>query len=203
MKPTHSNRAAFWADPVKRYHYLYGRRQLYRYPARAAPSASEPAPLEGFQPNSAWLPETHGDGPQTVEQLVTQGYLTVAPLEPESALIADRKHTAWLGLEDAIHQVQSRWAIYEQNWLEIQEGKAAAVNSLFEWESRYGWPASTEQHYILGERLKDLYAEERAERVSVWRDIARVRGVLPEAVQSYLTAYRKMEILKDTDGDGP
>jgi hypothetical protein len=52
-------------------------------------------------------------------------------------------------------------------------------------------------------RLQELYAEERAERVSAWRDISKLRQLLPESIRQYLSSYRKSQILNDLPGDLP
>ena len=51
--------------------------------------------------------------------------------------------------------------------------------------------------------MNDLYMEQRAERVSLWRDVSRLRLELPENAQQYLSAYRKVSILEDDKGDAP
>ena len=192
MKPTDFNQA---------YYYLYGRNQLYRY--LSAPDPSEPEPYTFRDDIMYPHPGKKDEGPQTVEQLVKQGYFAVPRSDPETGLLSDRKQTAWLGLDDVIDQVRNRLEIYRKNWVEIEQAKCAARNALFEFEAQYGWPASSEQHYIMDKRLQDLYADQRAERVAVWKDVSRLRQSLPETVQSYLTAYRKVQILEDPGGDPP
>jgi len=49
--------------------------------------------------------------------------------------------------------------------------------------------------------MNDLRAEQRAERVNLWRDVSRVRERLPESAQQYLSSFRKLEILGDEGGD--
>ena len=58
-------------------------------------------------------------------------------------------------------------------------------------------PAGGEQHTLLGRRLEGLYAEQRTERVALWRDISRLRQALPESAEQYLGALRKTDILGD------
>lgn len=200
MKSMNSHPMASQAEWNVDYHYLYGRRQLYRYlPDSTLPSSYQPPDTdrEFFQ----GVPELEDRGPQTVEQLITQGYFRAPAGDPETALLSDKQTTSWLGLDDVIHQVQTRLAIYERNTLEIEQAKCYAMNDLFAFESRYGWPASTEQHYILGKRLQQLYADQRAERVSLWKDVSRLRQALPEHVQGYLGALRKLQVLQDSPGD--
>ena len=49
--------------------------------------------------------------------------------------------------------------------------------------------------------MNELYQEQRAERIDLWRDVSKLRLELPEVAQSYLSAYRKVSILEDTKGD--
>jgi len=53
--------------------------------------------------------------PQTVEQIVSSGYLSIPRSEPETAIISDRKNTSWLGLGDLIGQIRNRYKVYENN----------------------------------------------------------------------------------------
>ncbi len=43
--------------------------------------------------------------------------------------------------------------------------------------------------------MNELYMEQRAERVNLWRYVSRLRLQLPETAQQYLSAYRKVSIL--------
>ena len=185
------------------YYYLYGRSQLYRY----LPEVTLPQPRPGPDSNyTLFTQRATGqgeEGPQTVEQLITRGYFAVPAADAETALISDKRATAWLGLDDLVGQVQGRIEIYRQNFYEIEQAKCHAINDLFAWESQYSWPASSDQQYRLTKRLQELYADQRAERISLWRDVSRIRQILPETVQSYLSAHRKMEILDDDPGDAP
>ena len=189
-------------EPVQSaYHYLYGRHQLHRY-LPGAPRGRYPmetATYADFSGTPTYGPPRRPA--QTVEQLVDQGYFTVPNSAPETAILSDRRTTAWLGLDDAIQQIQQRLEIYAQNLYEIKWAECSAINDLFAWEAKYGWPAPSKEQYVLTKRLQALYAEYRAERVSAWRDISRVRQTLPEAAQQYLSAYRKLQILDA--GDGP
>ena len=134
--------------------------------------------------------------------MIEQGYFAVPNSEPEIAIIHDKKRTAWLGLDDVITQIRQREEIYLQNLYEIELAKCDAINALFTWEAQYGWPANAKEQYVLGKRLQALYADQRAERVTAWKDISRLKQSLPEVAQQYLAAFRKVSILEDTKGDG-
>ena len=194
------NNPSPWPDPLAgdtRYHYLYGRHWLYggsrtgtSYPpmtaAYAGPFFSTGTPITQVD-----------EGPQTVEQLVTQGYFAAPASDPETAFLHDRRHTAWLGLDDIVAQIRQRWKLYEQNMLEIEWGKCYAFNEL----ARQSWPASADQYYTYPKRMQELHGEQRQERLAAWKDVSRLRQLLPETAQQYLSAFRKTEILKDRDGD--
>lgn len=181
------------------YHYLYGRQQEYAAPQTDSLYPSGPV---RYAKNffSSGTPITKIDeGPQTVEQLVEQGYISLPAGDPETAILTDKKHTSWLGLEDVIGQIRKRREIYQQNMTDIEWGKCYAFNEM----AKGGWPASSEQEEIYAKRLQELHAQQRAERITYWRDVSRIRQLLPESAQQYLSAFRKTEILKDTEGDLP
>jgi len=139
---------------------------------------------------------------QTVEDVIAHGYLAVPSSEPVGAILTDRRHTAWLGLDDAISQIRVRYEIYEQNQRGLLYATASATNALHTWKAERGWP-SDRQLDNLQKTLQNLYAQEREERVSLWRDVARVRAELPEAAQAYLTAHRKLQLLDRGGGEAP
>jgi hypothetical protein len=140
--------------------------------------------------------------PQTVEQIVSSGYLSIPRSEPETAIISDRKNTSWLGLDDIIGQIRNRYQVYQQNIYQIELTKCAAINSLYTHEAWHG-PTSSKVEYSANKRLDKLYAEQREERINLWRDISKLRLLLPEQAQNYLSAYRKVSILEDDKGDEP
>ena len=140
--------------------------------------------------------------PQTVEQIVSNGYLSIQKSEPETSIISDRKNTSWLGLDDLIGQIRNRYQVYENNIYELEKAKCAAINCLFEHEAYHG-PTDTKVEYSVNKRLDGLYSEQREERTNLWRDISRIKILLPEQAQNYLSAYRKVSILEDKKGDMP
>ena len=140
--------------------------------------------------------------PQTVEQIVSNGYLSIPKSEPETAIISDRKNTSWLGLDDLIGQIRNRYKVYENNIYELEKAKCTAINCLFEHQAYHG-PTDTKVEYSVNKRLDGLYSEQREERTNLWRDISRIKILLPEQAQNYLSAYRKVSILEDKKGDMP
>ncbi len=174
-------------------HYAEKWYGLYGHPSQRPSAPSERLPSTEFfhARTGAWL----RDGPQTVEDVITKGYLSIPNSEPESAGIADKRSTAWLGLEDLIHQIRERTELYRHNFYEIELAKCAATNDLYAREADQGRPANERQRYALTKRLQELYAEQRAERITRWKDVSRLRTDIPENAQLYLSAHRKLSIL--------
>ena len=178
--------------------YLYGRQHQYgrtpstfRYGALPDWTAKPASSSSKFQPGL-------DDGPQTVEDLIEQGYFAVPAHEPETAILFDRKDTSWMALDDVLGQIKQREEIYKKNILDITWSQCYAFNEL----ARHGPPATDEAYAIYEKRMNDLRAEQRAERVNLWRDVSRVRERLPESAQQYLSSFRKLEILGDEGGEG-
>ena len=176
--------------------YQFERYLLYRYLPKPQPSMYEPTPHTSSDIFNSDPVRKDDEGPQTVEQVISQGYFAVPKMAPELAGIHDRRSTSWMGLDDVIGQVREREEVYRKNMLELEWGKCYAFNEL----ARGGWPASEDQMAVYHKRLQDLGSEQRAERVSAWRDISRIRQLFPENMQGYLSAVRKVQILDD-DGD--
>ena len=138
--------------------------------------------------------------PPTVEQIIASGYFAVPKEDPVKAIISDKKHTSWLGLDNIIGQIRSRYELYHRNTYDLELSKCAAINSLHDHEAHHG-PADSRIEYSLNKRLDKLYKDQRDERVSLWQDISKLKLLLPENAQQYLTAYRKFSILEDSKGD--
>jgi hypothetical protein len=140
--------------------------------------------------------------PQTVEDVIRNGYFSIPKSEPETAIISDKKHTSWLGLDDIIHQIRHRYQVYERNIYEIEVSKCSVINSFYTHEAWHG-PSNSKVEYSLNKRLDRLYNEQRDERINLWRDISKLKLQLPETAQQYIAAYRKVKILEDEKGDAP
>ena len=140
--------------------------------------------------------------PQTVEDVIYKGYFSIPKSEPETAIITDKKHTSRLGLDDVIGQIRSRHELYEKNIYELELAKCSVINSLYQHEAYHG-PTDSRVEYSVNKRLDELYADQRDERVNLWRDISKLRLLLPENAQQYLSAYRKVSIIEDDKCDGP
>ena len=137
---------------------------------------------------------------QTVEEIVNNGYFSIPRGDPVTAIISDKKHTSWIGLDDVIGQIRKRHELYQKNIYDIELAKCDAINVFLIQEARYG-VATGRTYYSLNKNLQDLYRQQRDERVTLWKDISLLRQSSPEAAQKYLTAYRKVSVLEDYNGD--
>ena len=43
---------------------------------------------------------------QTIEQMIEEGYLAIAPGDPATSIVSDKTRTSWQGLDDVIHQIR-------------------------------------------------------------------------------------------------
>ncbi len=190
-----NNESKPYDQPLTAYRYSYGRksqypssspRQLYPGPSDAKRIFFSPQPGPGID-----------DGPQTVEQILRHGFMNLPAGDSVTAMLEDKRHTSWLGLDDILDQIHHRDRIYRENMQEILQSECYAFNDL----ARQGWPAEPKQWEIYQKRLADLGAEQRMERISAWKDIATLRQMLPESMQLYLSASRKSELLNSPEDD--
>jgi len=140
----------------------------------------------------------------TVEDIINRGYFAVPKYETETAIISDKKHTSKLGLDDVINQIRSRYEIYEDNMYEIELGKCSAFNSAHSVVAdRGGVCLNSREVYSLSKSIREFYEQQRDERRSLWADISKLKLLLPEQAQNYLSSYRKVSILEDMEGEQP
>ena len=187
-------------DSYVPYFYQSGRFLSYGHPsgrALARPGSASYARYEFSSDQPLW------QHPQTVEQIIARGYLAVPEGEPETAIISDKRQTAWLGLDDLISQVRHRYQLYQQNIYEMHQAVCEANNAVHRQVADQGAPANERQRYSANKMIQGLYEQQRSERVHLWRDVSRLRLGLPESMQQYLAAWRKLSILEDFEGDGP
>ena len=204
MYPNNIRNAPVFEGPYVPYFYQAGLYRVHPTPPSGgsrSPTGRTTARYDFAGEASPWASLKE---PQTVEQIIERGYFAAPRSEPELALISDRQHTSWLGLEDAIRSIRARYEIYEKNTYEIEQSKCSVVNSLLHLLAERGEkPADSREAYAVNKAVQRLYQEQREERVSLWQDVSRLRQTLPEVAQQYLAAYRKMEILNDKGGDAP
>jgi len=137
---------------------------------------------------------------QTVERIITDGYLTIPPVDAVEGLLTDRKQTAKLTMDDVIRQIRLRYHIYEHNVSELEAAKCEAFNVTHNWFAPRSF-TELKADPDLQQRLRELYRQRQEERAGLWQDVLRLRLLLPEAAQQYLAAYRKQSLLQDLQGD--
>jgi len=158
----------------------------------------------GYDFTSDIVPKSSRHRGPTVEDIINNGYFPIPKSEPETAIISDKKQTSGLGLGDIISQVRQRYEIYERNIYQIELGKCYTISSQLAVESsRGGVCMNSKEAYSLNKSLRELYEQQRDERVRLWQDISRLKQTLPEQAQQYLSAYRKVSILEESEGDAP
>ena len=185
------------------YFYQAGLYLRYGSPAHHARSGLEYTSSTLAQLSGSGLSIQPFDRLQTVEDVIQRGYFAVPAGDPVTAMISDRKHTSWFGLDDVISQIRGRHAIYQQNMEDLQEAMCEANNAVHRQVADQGAPADQRQQYSASKMIQELYEQQRAERIELWRDVSRLRLALPESAQLYLTAYRKVSALQAPWGDAP
>lgn len=138
--------------------------------------------------------------PETVDDVIHRGYLAIPTGDPVTAILTDKQHTTWLGLDDTIRQIRHRYEIYQRNLRDILYATCAATNAMHAWKAERGHP-SDRQVDNLHKTLQGLDLQQREERLSLWKDITRLRTTLPEVARDYLAAARKIAALQDDPGD--
>jgi len=177
------------------YFYQAGLCLRYALPSFVLPNEQYESPHQSTSMYSASSLFQHADRIQTVDDVIARGYFAVPQGDPVTAIISDKEHTARLGLDDVVIQVRKRYEICQANMLRIEHAKCAAANAVYQHEAYVG-PADSRQHYAKHKAIQDLYAEQSKELVELWRDVTRVRQLLPECAQLYLSAHRKASVLR-------
>jgi len=185
------------------YFYQSGKFLSYEIPHTSSESSYFPR-TSGYDFTSDIVHKNNWPKTQTVEDIISSGYFPIPKSEPETAIITDKKHTSKLGLDDVISQIRGRYEIYENNIYQIELGKCYAMNSIFAVEAdRGGVSMNSREAYSLSKSLREFYEQQRDERSRLWSDVSKLKLLLPEQSQSYLSSYRKVSILEDdSTGDG-
>lgn len=205
MQPDTIQKGPVFEGQYRPYFYQSGLFLAYNMPGNPGTPGLPATGSAGYDFSSEHRPWMPSGRPQTVEQIISQGYFPIRESESETAIISDKKQTSGLGLADIIQQVRQRYEIYERNIYQIELGKCYTLSSMFTVEAhRGGVPPNSREAYSLNKSLGEFYEQERDERVRLWQDVSRLKQTLPELAQQYLSAHRKVSILEDdSDGDVP
>lgn len=137
---------------------------------------------------------------QTIEQIIIDTHVAVPPGDDVTAFLTDKRHTSRLGLDDVIAQIRRRYDIYHVNLYEIELSKCAAINVTRTWFSD-PWMDVGHESEDLHKLLQAFYQQQRDERIKLWQDVSKLKLLLPESAQQYLSAHRKVAVLEDAGGD--
>lgn len=186
------------------YFYQRGLHYLYSIPEGKKPSRGYESAPPGFDFTSDLVGRRPSYRPLTVEQIIATGYLATPAAEPAFAILEDRHLTSRLGLDDVISQIRRRYEIHDQVLYSIDSGICASINAIYLHEAYRGsGSADSKQHYAKHKAIQKLYEEKRLEETTLWKDVSRLRTLLPENAQAYLGAHRKLAIVKSEPGDAP
>ncbi len=184
------------------YFYQAGLHQVYPLHPTSGPRDDVNATRPTYTISTVDRPLRGVDQPQTVEQVIANGYFSVPGGDAVTAAISDKQHTSRLGLNDIISQVRRRYEIHQENLHRIELSKCAAMNAIYEHEAYQG-PPNSKQTYAKHKAIQDLYEEDRVERTTLWKDVSRLKMQIAESAQLYLSAHRKSAILAEEPGDSP
>ena len=184
------------------YFYQSGRFESYLQHQKNLLAGTSYGPLALYDFSSDLVGKPRSYRPVTVEHIIVNGYFAVPKNDPVEAIISDKKHTSRLGLDDVISQIKHRYEIYNRNIYDLEVSKCAVINTFYTHEAWHG-PSDSRLEYSVNKRLDKLYEGQRDERINLWRDVSRLRLLLPENAQQYLAAYRKVSLLEDEKGDAP
>lgn len=134
----------------------------------------------------------------TIDTLIATGSFAIPPADPVAALFSDRQYTNRLSLTDALTQIRQRYDLYRLNMSDLEQAKLTATDCRRSWFNPPGWKPEDDPELL--QTLEALSQLQRQERISLWQDISRLRTSLPETIQQYLGASRKMDLLNDTRG---
>lgn len=109
-------------------------------------------------------------------------------------LIRDRLSVESFAGRDLLHRARERFLIYQQHMQDLSSARGTAV------EVRRDWRNPLDNRPYLGDpdllrEVQRIDGEQRAERLSLWRDLNDLRSKLPEQWARYLSSYRRHAML--------
>lgn len=132
---------------------------------------------------------------KSIDGIVAAGRLAVPGADPILALATDRMLTSFLSLDDAIGQVRRRYDIYARHVDEIEQSRLRMVNASTSWRQPPFWIPEEDDPEVR-EAVDRLEQQKREERLSLWRDVSRLRQTIPQSAQEYLGACRRTQIIE-------
>ncbi|AQT68732.1 hypothetical protein STSP2_01904 [Anaerohalosphaera lusitana] len=132
--------------------------------------------------NSAW----------SVDDIVSSP--TTRPSEnSEENIFADKQKTSYLALENIVAQIRKRYEIYDSNIRVLEYSKIKLKEHFYQWPQQLGlWPPGHKE--MLSEQMNQLYQKQLDEKVSLWKDVSKLKLMLPQSLNDYLSIKRKSDI---------
>jgi len=161
-------------------------------PSDAASSYARPFSSGRSKPLSFSEPQL------SVDQIISDGYLMIPMADPVTAMLFDKQHATWLGVDDAVAQVSRRHDLYKQHLREILQHEADTLSAMLAFP-KIRELVAPEIYQSVQKQLQDLSKQRREERTNFWRDVSRLRAGVPELLENYLVSHRKSSLF---DGDG-
>lgn len=143
--------------------------------------------------------EESGDLPRRpgIEQLLDGVWHSGSSTDPAASMLEDRLSVGSFALGDVLRQIRDRLVIYHRHLDELEQAKMQFRTVRKQWldpQDRFGHLPDPEGVTV----LQGIDAQQRAERLSAWKDLSALRQRLPEHWQGYLSAWRQYELISDT-----
>jgi hypothetical protein len=131
-----------------------------------------------------------------IEQLLDGVWHSKNANDPAANMLEDRLSIGSFALGDVLRQIRDRLTIYHRHLEELEQAKMQFRTVRKQWldpQDRFGHLPDPEGVTV----LQGIDAQQRAERLSAWKDISTLRQRLPEHWQGYLSACRQYNLLND------
>lgn len=135
----------------------------------------------------------------SVDDLVRTGDLKHLNIYDQNDLFADRRKTSYLALDNIVTQIRRRYEIYDSNIRVLEYSKIKLTEHFYQWPQQFGfWPPG--QREMLSEQMNQLYQKQLDEKVSLWKDVSKLKLMLPQSLNDYLAIKRKSDIYNGGEG---
>lgn len=116
------------------------------------------------------------------------------------SILSDRLSVESFASSDLVRRIRERLSFYRLHMDELDQARLNAVAVRRDWRS----PLDSQPYLADPDLLRDVQridGEKRTERLSLWRDLSDLRSRLPEQWASYLSSYRRHQLLLPPEKD--
>ncbi|MFW6061185.1 MAG: hypothetical protein ACOC93_00095 [Planctomycetota bacterium] len=139
----------------------------------------------------------YATSPVTVDYVLTYGRMARPHSDPMLAGLYDRKNISSMVLDDLIQQAHSRIELYRRHLSELDDQEIALRNASRRCLRPPGWEPQDDPEILRD--LQNIDDQRRRERLDFWRDMSRLRLMVPESAEAYLGASRRLAALTQQD----